>query len=558
MKTKFFKILMISIITFSAVSCSDFLEEESVSTTTADALYSTEEGMESLVNVCYTVARKWYGKFSGYLFTEAGTDEFVMGGWGSGYIGFHTYNTNLQGTEKPINHIWSVMYKGINACNAAIGRMGNSPLDEATRTTRLGEVHFLRAFYYYHLVETFGGVPIRTQETSSPELVATRATVDEVYELIFSDLEIALSNLEGETANAGGRVTKPAVEAFLARLYLTRGQNQDALNMAKKVIDDYDFQLNNDATTMWTMNNSDANANQESIWFVNYSANNNYNDVPRYDALGFMWLWEGGHHGHLYFTPYYYNSRPGLKFSKEYDRPLNQFVPSKYLLGIYDRSMDARYEGTFRDTWYANDETTLADGMSIGDTVVHVSNMVLDQTYKDSRPYEIHDLTDIYTETGALGGDRTMFIHMNKFTDETRSAEGVIESKRDAIVFRLAEMYLIAAEASFNLGKSQDAADFINVVRERAAYPGKESAMRISASDVDIDFILDERAREFAGEQHRWFDLKRTGKLIERLNLYNQDAATYVKDYHLLRPIPQVEIDVVQSKDTFKQNMGYN
>jgi hypothetical protein len=147
---------------------------------------------------------------------------------------------------------------------------------------------------------------------------------------------------------------------------------------------------------------------------------------------------------------------------------------------------------------------------------------------------------------------------MNKFADPTRSGPLVHESKRDAIVFRLPEMYLIAAEANMFLNNKQQAADNINVVRSRAAIPGKEPEMQITATVVTIDYILDERAREFVGEQQRWFDLKRTGKLLERVKLYNPDAGPNIKEYHLLRPLPQVEIDVMQNKDQFKQNPGYN
>lgn len=552
------KYILISMISLLMLSCSDFLEEKAISSTTADALYSTEDGIESLVNACYTVSRKWYGKYTGYLLTEAGTDEFVMGGWAGGYVGFYTYNTNLQGSEKPVNHIWTAFYKGINACNAAIARIPASPLSESTKKVRLGEIHFLRAFYYYHLVETFGPVPLQLEETKSPILVGTRVSVNDVYAQIFSDLDIALVNLNEQLTPAGGRVIKPAVEAFLSKLYLTRGMNQEALDMAKNVINNYDFELNNDFATMWKMSNSDANSNKESIWFVNYTANNNFNDIPLRDALGYMWLWEGGHHGHLWFTPYYYNARPGLNISLIYDRPLNQLAPSKYLISLFNEQIDSRYKGTFRDTWLANNPSNLPVGVNIGDTIVHVSNKVVTQAQKNAKSYQLLGTNDIYAANGSLGGDKTMYIHMNKFTDDTRSNVNVIESKRDAIVFRLAEMYMIAAEASLKLNKKQDAADYINVVRRRAALPGKQAEMEISASDVTIDFILDERSREFAGEQLRWFDLKRTGKIAERLNSYNQEAAVNFKSYHYLRPIPQVEIDVVQNKDEFKQNEGYN
>ena len=79
----------------------------------------------------------------------------------------------------------------------------------------------------------------------------------------------------------------------------------------------------------------------------------------------------------------------------------------------------------------------------------------------------------------------------------------------------------------------------------------------MTAAQMNIDFILDERARELAGEQLRWFDLKRTGKLVERVKARNPDAAAYVQAFHLLRPIPQRQLDAVSNKTVFTQNPGY-
>jgi hypothetical protein len=81
--------------------------------------------------------------------------------------------------------------------------------------------------------------------------------------------------------------------------------------------------------------------------------------------------------------------------------------------------------------------------------------------------------------------------------------------------------------------------------------------MQITAADVTIDFILDERARELAGEQLRFFDLKRTNKLVERITALNPDGAPNVKPYHVVRPIPQSQLDAVTNKDEFKQHSGY-
>jgi len=95
------------------------------------------------------------------------------------------------------------------------------------------------------------------------------------------------------------------------------------------------------------------------------------------------------------------------------------------------------------------------------------------------------------------------------------------------------------------------------VVRSRAALDGKEAQMQITAADVNLNFILDERARELVGELDRWYDLKRTGTLLERVKKYNLDAAPNIKEMHLVRPIPQTQIDRVTNPGDFLQNSGY-
>lgn len=91
----------------------------------------------------------------------------------------------------------------------------------------------------------------------------------------------------------------------------------------------------------------------------------------------------------------------------------------------------------------------------------------------------------------------------------------------------------------------------------KRAIPGKENEMQISENELTIDFLLEERARELCGEQIRWFDLKRTNKLIEYVRLYNMDAKDNIQDYHMLRPIPQSQLDAITNKEEFKQNPGY-
>jgi hypothetical protein len=153
---------------------------------------------------------------------------------------------------------------------------------------------------------------------------------------------------------------------------------------------------------------------------------------------------------------------------------------------------------------------------------------------------------------------------MRKYDDPSR-ANMNDPSDRPLILFRFAEVYLNAAEAYFKEGNNDKAAEMINVVRRRAAYRSTSDAgandaaalaMEITPADVTIDFILDERTREFYGEMLRWWDLVRTQQLVRRVTLWNTEAAAYIQDYHALRPIPvQIQLDLLTPR--WDNNPGY-
>ena len=139
-------------------------------------------------------------------------------------------------------------------------------------------------------------------------------------------------------------------------------------------------------------------------------------------------------------------------------------------------------------------------------------------------------------------------------------------STRPVVLTRFAEVYLVGAEAYLQSGNKEKATELLNVLRQRAAYRKSNStaqntvaatAMLIKADDVTIDFILDERSREFYGEWMRYHDLVRTKSLVKRVRLWNKEASLYVKDFHALRPIPQSEIDRTVEGPAFTQNPGY-
>jgi hypothetical protein len=195
--------------------------------------------------------------------------------------------------------------------------------------------------------------------------------------------------------------------------------------------------------------------------------------------------------------------------------------------------------------------------MDLGDTAIFCSKYVISDAARVGKVYKIYDINDVYRPDGTPA-DRFHYISLKKFDDPTRASAAETESARDVSLIRLPEMYFIAAEAEMQLGNTDAAAGYINTIRERAAMnKTNPQEMDVAASIITLDFILDERAREFAGEQLRWFDLKRMNKLVERVQLHNPDAKSFIKEFHMIRPIPQSELDAVTNKEEFKQNPGY-
>jgi hypothetical protein len=182
---------------------------------------------------------------------------------------------------------------------------------------------------------------------------------------------------------------------------------------------------------------------------------------------------------------------------------------------------------------------------------------------KARRPYLVFDRDTTYnaSTTRTIRGANN-FVALKKFAYPTRTAVNAQPGFNDIFVIRFAEMYLIAAEAELQLGNTAQAATYVNVLRTRAARKtpvNHTAAMQVTAAQITLDFILDERAREFAGEQQRWFDIKRVknnNNFASYIKSRNPDI-TAVQDFHRLRPIPQEEIDALLNGKDFGQNAGY-
>jgi hypothetical protein len=541
-------LLSLSCILFILSSCKKKLEEYNPSGLTGSTLYTQAAGFETLVNSAYSYSRFWYGKEEGYSISEMGTDIWTNG-TGDVYPQLSTYN-NLQGSNTAaLNLEWNSLYAAVNICNTGIKGVENvSDYTAQQKLVKEAELRFLRAFYYWHLVETWGAVHFTLEPTEGAVTTANKTSVEEIYNQIFADLQFAVTNLP-TTSTQYGRATVPVAKAFLARMYLTRGKNVEAIALASDVIKNYGYSLLPKYSDLWNMGNL---KNKEVIWAVDYSTNLSYNDIATSSyPSGHS---RGSNSGHLLFLMVYDQVNNAI-LSRDINngRPFNRYMPTRALLNMFNEADDSRYDASFQTVWYAN---KAAAGFAIGDTAAYTAKTTIPASVMNSKKYTTYDLSKTYGANG-VPIQRRFYVSLKKFKDSTRTTFNEAQSARDVFVIRLAEMYLIAAEAEFKIGKLDSAAYYINIVRTRAALPGRTANMQITPAQVTLDFILDERAREFAGEQMRWFDLKRTNKLVDRVKALNPDAAQFIQPFHTVRPIPQGQIDAVSNKEEFTQNQGY-
>ena len=203
-----------------------------------------------------------------------------------------------------------------------------------------------------------------------------------------------------------------------------------------------------------------------------------------------------------------------------------------------------------------------------------IGNLATNYYFNAERRWWCLDYKRMFNDDGTINDagafNRNLFFELHKFYDNTRPAAtdaGSQNGIRDAMVMRISEMYLIAAEGLWRAGQGATAySDYLIPLADKRSYSGDGAAMLTSyginsGSDLSMDYFLDERAREFCGEQLRWFDLKRLGTdaMVARIKKYagNQTARNNFSAKFTLRPIPQAQIDAVTNKDEFTQNPGY-
>jgi starch-binding outer membrane protein, SusD/RagB family len=630
---------------FLTLGCNDILEE-----TPRDrfepGFFKTEEGIVGGLTGLYANLRRVYGQPYYYNACETGTDEYTYGSQADG--NFRAADLSGLGIPDAANSRWDVLWNAAySAINSASGIISNG-VEANMPADLIAEARFFRAFDYFLLVQTFGGVPLDLgggvlEFNTTPTLKSVRNTVPEVYSIaIFPDLLQAVNDLPENPRVAGG-VTKNVARLILAKAYLTFAwwlENPNGIPTypeASRVDPDghdahWYFQQAYDVATTG-IDNPGQYVLQPTFYDVNLATNDRNKEImlwadhtessAKYSESN-VTGWDGGdaQNQAVWMVTWYFHSTKAsrtdnswtsvdgmfrtVQGGQSYSRPWSRMAPP---VGVFsktfaDKTTDSRFNGTFtsvyRGTWYLNPnrtETTLygANYMPIGKNEPLVSFLTTDPggiSYANT-PYNDG------TEAGYLPGradyvvpldkvSRTVFPGLWKLGSYRKSSDyndDKIASSRPYNILKFSEFYFIAAEAAVKGAASvagKSAADLINVIRARA---GKwrfdvaanveriedNSADMIAATPavIDINYILDERSREFFGEGYRWHDLARTQKWEEYAGSYQistkvGDAPTTVQrqlsKYLYLRPIPQGQLDRMDGDDAYKttyQNPGY-
>ncbi|TVR13944.1 MAG: RagB/SusD family nutrient uptake outer membrane protein [Balneolaceae bacterium] len=518
-------------------SCAD-LDETMRSSISADAHFTTADGFQDLTLAMYDPLYEHYGYEAGEIMTIPGTDEFTYGQGRRALWNDYTPALNPSYSDpRGMLGIWNEFYRGINLTNAVIERVDEvEGISEGQKTSWTAEAKFLRAFYYHILVQQFGDVHLTLEETEGVQTEASRTPADEVWDVVIDDFEFAIANLP-EVQGQYGRATANAARHALSKVHLVLENWNEAANLAKEVIDSGYQSLLDDYADLWDPSNR---RHSEVIWALVRTSDTG----PRRDVRTSR-----------DFSPRVRNIS-GVDSKDEFGSGTFRYKATRFLIedvfgndpnndgvNIFN---DTRYFAGFKEVWHYNDASNLPEGVALGDTAAYFPVAAHYQELTDEeiaeKPYmflRIKDWDDTFASSP-----------VKKF----RNAGERMYWGRDVQIMRLAETYLIAAEALMMMGNLSEAVEYFNVVRLRAQAPG-ETIPLITESELDIDEILDERARELYGETMRWLDLKRTGKLLERVRAHNKRAAPNIQEFHLLRPIPQSQID--RTTSDFPQNPGY-
>ncbi|WP_319481846.1 RagB/SusD family nutrient uptake outer membrane protein [uncultured Draconibacterium sp.] len=555
------------------VSCDEeaYLKEEPVDFLAPSNSYVTYQDFEAAVYHLHVIVRNrlWgeRGRDDNPRFTWYGTDLALT------YFDTQGNNdfTSRWGAQGKQLDLWKIFYEIIYDANVIIGRSvgEDSDLTADEQKEIEAEARFFRGFAYMKLAHLWGGVPIVLKETSEPKKDYVRATRQETYEQAAADLEFAAANLADIDVAPESRINRLAASHVLSEVYLSLNEWDKAIIEASKVIDhpatalmterfgtrmnetahpDFFWARGDNKDVYWDLfrqgNQDRSIGNTESIWNLQYSYNVPGGGDRQYELERFVGPYitratvrqsDGTTATICRLPSTYYMGR-----SQGYVRPSDYFFTTLWEKSGWDEDIRNAPHNIVRDVkvnnpgseyhgkWVYADNLPLVKETNV-DSMRYFYPMIMKVTTPEKHPLEFWD-TD-QTIPGTMLG----------------SAE---QTWRKHYMIRLADTYLLRAEAYLGKGEKTNAAADINVVRSRANAPD------VAAADVDIDYIMDEQLRELHFEKLRIFTLGRLGQLVERNRKVNPIVGANIGDHQDLFAIHYSEIQK-NTEAELEQNPGY-
>lgn len=567
MKTIFNKFLIISLSMGMLVSCDDaVLDEVPLDFYSPESAFSTVSGFEAALTDLYAKERlMYYGTAGDVCYTLMhGTDMWTNIRQDGSDEKLWNFTRGIGPTKYAMRYYWDANFKIISNANVIIKGAEVSTLPPSSLAPLVVEAKFFRAKAYRDLVYLYGDVPLTLEPVTAAKDDFVRAPKKDVLEQMAKDLQEAAENLPAITAVKDGRVSNLVAYHYLAETLISLGRNTEAVAALNKVIGDPNVKLMTERfgrrstvfgkDVVWDLtqrgNQNRASGNKEALWVIQFEENipgggtsttsRTMNILERMHVPA-VWqlLGKDGKPGFLGKSSSDVKGTGGFGTSS--------LVPTPYLDKTiwpagYTSDLRCNNANFIKDAIYDN-PATISFGKSINDPAHRSPNRPVNMIAGGWRfyPWFIKATTPEDHPAGIL--DPT---HPTGFN---QSISGT--TYHDMYMLRLAESFLLRAEAYVNLGNTTAAAADINVVRNRAL------AIPVQPGEVTIDYILDERARELLLEEQRRITLGRMGNYLNRLQKYNSITwPTVLTDRHALWPIPQNTIEANLGAK-MPQNPGY-
>lgn len=566
MKTIFNKFLVLSLSIGMLASCDDaVLDEVPLDFYSPESAFSNVEGFEAALTGLYAKERAVYYSGGDVNFSLIfGTDTFmearlVGNGTDEKIIDFQKAFASTKYVPK---YYWDENYKIISAANVIIKGAEVSTLSQVRLAPLVVEAKFFRAKAYRDLVYLYGDVPLTLEPVTVRKDDFVRAPKIEVLEQMVKDFQEAAEKLPSISAVKDGKISNVVAYHYLAETLITLGKNAEAVVALNQVIGDPNVKLMTarfgrrssvfGKDVYWDLfqrgNQNRASGNKEALWvaqieedvpggFVDTKGRNN-NVLERFHVPAIWSLTDNkGKPGYLGRASSDNVGGGGVSFLQP-----TPYLDTTVWPAGWSSDLRCNNANFLKDSFYDN-PASVAFGKSINDPLYRSTNRGATPAAGAWRFYR-------WFVKATTPGDHPTFLNdptqVNSFNQG-----GTGGTYHDMYILRLSESLLLRAEAYTNLGNTTAAAADINVVRTRAL------ATAVTPAEVTINYILDERARELCLEEQRSITLRRLGKFVSRVKLYNPYSAPFALPHHELMPIP---LNTIQANlgAIMPQNPGYN